>query len=147
MPKRRTVPALFAVVGQRKHAAPRRLSWRNSLRTYFDVDPLIDSRGESMRWAVGKCRLLDKGLCKFSTSSDCTLKRLHASNGSIGINGSSSFLTARQAVQFLLVCGKRSQRDGDWTYLIEPDKTPTEHSIFSFRTETDFCFSYRSRQW
>lgn len=48
--KARTSAALFALLGQTKRPAPPRLSWRNSLRKYFGVDPLIDGRGQLMRW-------------------------------------------------------------------------------------------------
>ena len=48
--KRRTHAALFALLGQRMSPRPRRLNWRNSLRKYFGVDPLIDSRGQPMHW-------------------------------------------------------------------------------------------------
>ncbi|HZR31197.1 MAG TPA: transposase [Terriglobales bacterium] len=48
--KRRTSAALFTFLGQQKRPRPRRLSWRNSLRKYFAVDPLIDSTGKPMRW-------------------------------------------------------------------------------------------------
>jgi hypothetical protein len=48
--KATTSAALFVVSGQRKHPRPRRLGWRNSLRKHFNVDPLIDSVGQPMRW-------------------------------------------------------------------------------------------------
>jgi S-formylglutathione hydrolase FrmB len=37
--KRMTSAALFALLGQIKRPRPQRLSWRNSLRKYFGVDP------------------------------------------------------------------------------------------------------------
>jgi Putative transposase/Transposase zinc-binding domain len=40
--------AMFLLLGQTKRPRPRRLSWRNSLRKYFGVDPLVDSRGQCM---------------------------------------------------------------------------------------------------
>jgi Phage integrase family/Putative transposase len=46
-----TSAALFALLGQKKRPRPQRLSWRNSLHKYFGVDPLVDSRGQSMHWA------------------------------------------------------------------------------------------------
>jgi Putative transposase/Transposase zinc-binding domain len=42
--------ALFALLGQRVRPRPQRLSWRDSLRKYFGVDPLVDSYGQTMRW-------------------------------------------------------------------------------------------------
>jgi hypothetical protein len=49
--QRMTSAALFLLLGQKKRPRPQRLSWRNSLRKYFGVDPLLDSRGQSMHWA------------------------------------------------------------------------------------------------
>jgi len=49
--KHMTSAALFALLGQNKRPRPQRLSWRNSLRKYFGVDPLVDSCGQSMHWA------------------------------------------------------------------------------------------------
>jgi hypothetical protein len=48
--KGRTSAALFALLGQKKRPRPSRLSWANSLRKHFGVDPLIDSEGRSMHW-------------------------------------------------------------------------------------------------
>lgn len=48
-----TSAALFALLGQQKRPRPRRLSWAYSLRRDFGVDPLIDRRGQPMRW-VGR---------------------------------------------------------------------------------------------
>ena len=45
-----TSAALFTLLGQQKRRRPQRLSWRNSLRKYFGIDPLCDSRGEVMHW-------------------------------------------------------------------------------------------------
>src|SRR6266566_3860091 len=45
-----TSAALFTLLGQEKRRRPQRLSWRNSLRRYFGIDPLRDSRGEVMHW-------------------------------------------------------------------------------------------------
>ena len=42
--------ALFALLGQCIRPRPQRLSWRDSLRKYFGVDPLLDSCGQTMRW-------------------------------------------------------------------------------------------------
>jgi Putative transposase/Transposase zinc-binding domain len=52
-----TQAALFALLGQRRPPRPQRLSWRESLRKYFGVDPLIDSHGQTMR-LVRRGRLL-----------------------------------------------------------------------------------------
>lgn len=41
---------LFVALSQEIKTPPRRLSWRDSLLRYFGFDPLIDSRGEEMRW-------------------------------------------------------------------------------------------------
>ena len=49
--QRVTSPALFALLGQKKRPRPQRLNWRNSLHKYFGVDPLVDSRGQPMRWS------------------------------------------------------------------------------------------------
>ena len=48
--KRQTCAALFALLGQEKRPRPSRLSWENSLRKHFGVDPLVDSGGRSMHW-------------------------------------------------------------------------------------------------
>jgi len=40
--------ALFALLGQCIRPRPQRLSWRDSLRKYFGVDPLVDSYGQTM---------------------------------------------------------------------------------------------------
>ena len=48
--QRTTSAAMFLLLGQKKRPRPPRLSWRNSLRKYFMVDPLLDSRGQDMRW-------------------------------------------------------------------------------------------------
>jgi hypothetical protein len=49
--QRTTSAAMFLLLGQKKRPRPPRLSWRNSLRKYFRVDPLIDSHGQDMHWA------------------------------------------------------------------------------------------------
>jgi hypothetical protein len=51
--KRRTSAALFALLRQKKHPRPARLSWAESLRRDFGVDPLIDKGGQPMHW-VGR---------------------------------------------------------------------------------------------
>jgi len=51
--KRQTSAALFALLGQEKRRRPQRLSWANSLRKHFGVDPLVDSGGQPMHW-VGR---------------------------------------------------------------------------------------------
>jgi hypothetical protein len=48
--KHRTSAAVFMLLGQKKLPRPQRLSWRNALRKYFDVDPLQDSQGREMSW-------------------------------------------------------------------------------------------------
>jgi hypothetical protein len=48
--KDRTSAALFALLGQEKRSRPPRLSWANSLRRHFGVDPLVDSQGRAMHW-------------------------------------------------------------------------------------------------
>ena len=48
--KGQTSAALFALLGQERRPRPSRLSWANSLRKHFGVDPLIDSGGRSMHW-------------------------------------------------------------------------------------------------
>ena len=48
--KGRTSAALFALLGQVKRPRPARLSWANSLRKHFGVDPLVDRHGQSMHW-------------------------------------------------------------------------------------------------
>jgi hypothetical protein len=41
---------LFVALGQEMKIRPPRLRWRDSLLRYFGVDPLIDNRGQEMRW-------------------------------------------------------------------------------------------------
>ena len=53
--KARTWAAVFALLGQQKQPSPRRLSWAFSRRRDFGVDPLIDRRGQPMRW-VGRLK-------------------------------------------------------------------------------------------
>jgi hypothetical protein len=48
--QRMTSATLFLLLDQQKRPRPQRLSWRNSLRKDFGVDPLVDSRGQSMHW-------------------------------------------------------------------------------------------------
>lgn len=45
-----TSAAVFALLGQQKRPRPLRLSWANSLRKHFGVDPLVDRNGQSLRW-------------------------------------------------------------------------------------------------
>ena len=45
-----TFAAVFGLLGQPMSARPRRLSWANSLRKHFGLDPLIDGNGQLMRW-------------------------------------------------------------------------------------------------
>jgi hypothetical protein len=56
---RLTSAALFAVLGQQKRHRPPRLSWANSLRQHFGVDPLMDSQGRPMH-RVGRLRPCDE---------------------------------------------------------------------------------------
>jgi hypothetical protein len=51
--KRQTSAALFALLRQVKRERPPRLSWANSLRKHFGVDPLVDSNGRPLHW-VGR---------------------------------------------------------------------------------------------
>ena len=60
--KRQTSAALFALLGQQKHPRPKRLSWANSLRKHFGVDPLIDSRGQQMHW-IARLRPMEQQTC------------------------------------------------------------------------------------
>ena len=53
--KTRTHDTVFALLGQARQGKPRRLSWAASLRKSFGVDPLLDSRGERMRW-IGRLK-------------------------------------------------------------------------------------------
>ena len=48
--KSRLWTALFFLLGQERRPRPKRLSWRNSLRQCFGVDPLVDRTGEPMKW-------------------------------------------------------------------------------------------------
>ena len=48
--KARTSAAVFLLLGQQKRPRPRRLSWAFLRRRDFGVDPLIDRRGQRMRW-------------------------------------------------------------------------------------------------
>lgn len=57
--KSRTHPSLFLLLKQEQRPHPRRLSWRNSLRKYFGIDPLLDRCGQVMHWA----RRLEPGKC------------------------------------------------------------------------------------
>jgi Putative transposase/Transposase zinc-binding domain len=51
--KRVTSDAVFALLGQRPRSKPSRQPWRDSIRQYFGVDPLIDEFGNPMHW-VGR---------------------------------------------------------------------------------------------
>jgi hypothetical protein len=51
--KRRTATAIFLLLGQGRRPRPRRLGWAFSVRRDFGFDPLMDSRGQPMRW-VGR---------------------------------------------------------------------------------------------
>jgi hypothetical protein len=41
---------LFVALNQKMKTPPPRLSWRDSLLRYFGFDPLLDTRGQEMRW-------------------------------------------------------------------------------------------------
>jgi hypothetical protein len=47
--KSQTRTTLFTLLGQRLRVRPQRLSWRDSLRKYFGVNPFLDSCGQTMR--------------------------------------------------------------------------------------------------
>jgi putative transposase len=53
--KAQTSAAVFALLEQRKRSRPLRLGWAFSLRREFGKDPLIDRRGQAMRW-VGRLK-------------------------------------------------------------------------------------------
>ena len=46
----RTSAALFVLLGRVQRPRPPRLTWANSLRKHFGVDPLVDSGGRTMHW-------------------------------------------------------------------------------------------------
>jgi len=48
--KRRTLPALFALLKQERRPRPERLSWADSLGRDFGVNPRVDRSGQLMRW-------------------------------------------------------------------------------------------------
>jgi hypothetical protein len=58
--KGRTSAALFAILGQEKRRPLQRLSWANSLRKHFGLDPLVDSGGKSMHW-IGRVSAVEDG--------------------------------------------------------------------------------------
>ena len=49
--KGRTHDAVFALLGQERLGRPRRMSWAASMKKSFGVDPLVDRKGQRMRWA------------------------------------------------------------------------------------------------
>ena len=53
--KARTHDTVFALLGQARQSKPRRLSWAASLRKSFGVAPLLDSRGDRLRW-IGRLK-------------------------------------------------------------------------------------------
>lgn len=65
--KGRTYTGLFLLLGQDKRPRPRRLSWAISLRKHFGVDPLRDTRGQSMHWVSR----LKPDLVDFQPGSNC----------------------------------------------------------------------------
>jgi hypothetical protein len=48
--KRTTSAAIFLLLEQKPRSRPRWLSWRSSLLRSFQVDPLLDSLGQTMSW-------------------------------------------------------------------------------------------------
>ena len=48
--KARFSAAVFLLLGQQRRPHPQRLGWAFSLRRDFGIDPLIDSKGQTMRW-------------------------------------------------------------------------------------------------
>src|SRR5262249_8123791 len=48
--KRETSSAVFVLLERRKLPRPRRLTWRYALRAQFRVDPLVDAKGQDLRW-------------------------------------------------------------------------------------------------
>jgi Putative transposase/Transposase zinc-binding domain len=51
--RNRAFTILYALLGQKRARRPRRLSWAEMLQRYFNRNPLLDSRGERMRF-VGR---------------------------------------------------------------------------------------------
>jgi hypothetical protein len=45
-----TSTSLFLILGQNRRPRPKRLSWSFSLRRDFGIDPLKDSKGQTMKW-------------------------------------------------------------------------------------------------
>jgi hypothetical protein len=50
----RVFAIMFKLLGQKRRPRPRRLSWAEMIMKYFKRNPLIDSRGQSMKY-VGHC--------------------------------------------------------------------------------------------
>jgi hypothetical protein len=50
-----TAAGVFALLGQKRRPRRKRLYWAASLRKHFGTDPLIDSRGQPMKW-VGRLK-------------------------------------------------------------------------------------------
>ena len=48
--KNRLYAGLFLLFGQEMRPRPRRLSWQESMKKYFGVDPMIDTLGQEMHW-------------------------------------------------------------------------------------------------
>jgi hypothetical protein len=46
--------ALFALLGQARRPRPKRVPWAKSIEKDFGYNPLLDSRGQRMRWAGRK---------------------------------------------------------------------------------------------
>lgn len=60
--KAQTSAAVFALLHQERRPRLRRLSWANSLRKHFGVDPLVDSRGQPMHW-IARLSPMDQQTC------------------------------------------------------------------------------------
>jgi hypothetical protein len=48
--KRRSLPAIFEILGQLRRSKPTRERWADSLCRLFGVDPLLDATGSRMTW-------------------------------------------------------------------------------------------------
>lgn len=48
--KNRVLAGLFLLLGQRRRTRPPRLSWRDSIKKCFGIDPMLDNLGREMHW-------------------------------------------------------------------------------------------------
>jgi hypothetical protein len=71
--KAQTSAALFVLLGQQKRSRPRRLSWANSLRKHFGVDPLRDTRGQRMHW-VGRLKPRTPAAYQLAANATATMQ-------------------------------------------------------------------------